>query len=217
MASDAIAVIVGSNGVTDSLLNAAVTIQTFRKERAEWVQENELPVELHPAKGLTEVRNEIHQLITQLRDTHILVAGEISGVAYNAFDAAGYFVFQIPEKQPQELLEFVLASVEKQQEDLQRLQSGKENSGDIPQPQPYGEDGTYYLDMIQAQLDHPNVTTKQMLKPFLKNQTFYELIVVCSHIPPWFDREFENLKLAYEKEIMGPEKYKVIIHAAACQ
>lgn len=217
MASSIIAVVMGSNGVTASLLDADVTIQIFRKERAEWVQEKEMPVELHPAIGLSGVREEIRQLITQLGNTRVLVAGEISGVAYSAFDAAGYSIFQIPEKQPRDFLEFVLASVKKQQEDLQRLQSGQENSGDIPQPQPYGGDGTYYLDIIQAQMDYPNVTTKQLLIPFLKNQTFYELVIICSHIPPWFDREFNHLKLAYDKEIMGPEKYKVVIHAAACQ
>lgn len=217
MANSAVAVVVGSNGVTASLLDADVSIRVFRKELDEWIQEKELPVELHPEKGLTGVREEIKRLISELDNARVLVAGDISGVAYNAFDVAGYAVFQIPEKQPQDFLGFVLASVEKQQEDLQRLQSGLENGGDIPQPQPLGEDGTYYLDMIQAQMDNPNATSKQLLKPFLKNQTFYELVVICSHIPPWFDREFEGMKLTYEKEIMGQERYKVTIHAASCQ
>ncbi|ADU27093.1 Nitrogenase iron-iron accessory protein AnfO [Ethanoligenens harbinense YUAN-3] len=212
--ANTVAVVVGPDGNTSSLLEQSVHLQVFQKKLADWNLERELPVELHPEQGLANVRHEISELIGELGDTRILVAGEISGVAYNAFDTAGYYVFQIPEKRPQKFLEFVLASVEKQQEDLRVLQRG---TGDVPQPQRAGEDGIYYLDITQAQANNPNATTKQMLLPFLKGTTFYELTLMCSHIPPWFDREFGVLKLAYDKEVVGPEKYKVIVHPTTCE
>lgn len=212
--ANTVAVVVGPDGNTASLLEQSVHLQIFRKNPADWNMEREIPVELHPEQGLANVRREISAIIGELGETRILVAGDISGVAYNTFDAAGYYVFQIPEKQPLEFLEFVLASVEKQQEDLRILKGG---AGDVPQPQRTGDEGIYYLDIVQAQADNPNVTTKQMLLPFLKGTTFYELTLVCSHIPPWFDREFGTLKLAYEKEVVGPEKYKVIIHPTTCE
>lgn len=217
MANNAVAVVVNAQGLTASLMKTGVMIRVFHKDMSGWMQGRELAVELHPEKGLASVRTEANQLIEELGDTRILVAGEISGVTYNAFDTAGYYVFQIPEKQPSEFLDFVLASVEKQIEDLKKLKSGQDGTENIPQPQLNGADGNYFMDIIQAQMDNPNVTTKQLLKPFLKNQTFYELVVVCSHIPPWFDREFSEMKLAYDKEVISAEKYRVTIHPATCE
>ncbi|MFT9056169.1 MAG: Fe-only nitrogenase accessory AnfO family protein [Ethanoligenens sp.] len=209
-----VAVAVGSDGNTASLLDQSTRIQIFEKKLGDWEMKLDIPVELHPERGLANVRAEVAGIIEKLEENRILVAGNISGVAYNTFDASGYYVFQIPEKQPKDFLEFVLASVEKQQEDLRVMKNGL---SDVPQPQRTGEDGIYYLDIIQAQLSHPNATTKQMLLPFLKNATFYELTILCAHIPPWFDRDFADMKLTYAKESVGPEKYKVIIHPTTCE
>lgn len=212
-----VAVVTGQGGQTASILDKDVCLKVYAKDLAEWDMTKEIAVELHPENGLRAVRNELSQIIAKLKEVHVLVAGDISGVAYNAFDAAGYFVFQIPQKSPEDFLNFVLASVEKQEEELNALKSGKSDASAIPSPQPAGEAGNYYLDIIQAQLDNPNATTKQMLKPFLEHTKFYELTIVCSHMPLWFDKEFGAMKLAYEKEALGPEKYKVIIHPAACE
>lgn len=203
-----IAVVVGKDGGAASLLEAGVCVRIYRRNRGEWEVLREVPVALHPENGLAAVRGEIQEIVRALGDTRIVVAGQISGVPYNTFDAAGYSIFEI-QGRPEQFLEFVAHEIRKEQE-------VPKASEEIPASQPAGEDGNYFLDLAQAQLEHPNATTKQMLLPFFEKTTFYQLELVCSHIPPWFERQFSTLRLAYEKEQLGPGKYKVTVHPTAC-
>lgn len=205
-----IAVIMGADGRSASMLDAGAFVRIYRKNAGtEWEAAEDVAVALHPQNGLRAVREEIHGIIGSLGDVRIVVAGQITGAPYNMFDTAGYAIFEIKGR-PEEFLDFVAHEIKAQQE-------VPKAADEVPQPQKAGDDGRYYLDLVKAQREHANATTKQMLLPFLEKTTFYELELICSHIPPWFDRQFGALKLAYDKEAIGPEKYKVTVHPASCE
>ncbi|MFA9380069.1 MAG: Fe-only nitrogenase accessory AnfO family protein, partial [Acetanaerobacterium sp.] len=52
-------------------------------------------------------------------------------------------------------------------------------------PTPSDGDGRYFLDLIALQNEHPEVSSKQVLLPFLESTPFFQLDLVCTHLPPW--------------------------------
>ena len=73
--------------------------------------------------------------------------------------------------------------------------------------------GDLSLKMEEILLKNPELTSKKILIPYLKNVKFKRLDVICSHIPKWFNTDLGVLGFEYEilKEL--PNKITVrIVH-----
>lgn len=57
--------------------------------------------------------------------------------------------------------------------------------------------------------NNPNLTTKQILLPFIHNIIFNELEIICRHVPHWFEGEFNKLNLKSEIEKINEGTVKV--------
>jgi Fe-only nitrogenase accessory protein AnfO len=58
--------------------------------------------------------------------------------------------------------------------------------------------GDFCLNMEEILLKNPELTSKKILIPYLKNGEFNRLDVVCSHIPKWFYTDLAGLGYEYE-------------------
>lgn len=143
----------------------------------------------------------------------VIVGREISGLPYNVLDTAGFKIFQM-EGLADSFLEIV-HSILKQDTVL------CVNDESIPEtfitPENNENDGNYIINLIDIQKNHSQVTSKQILMPILKKSQFYELEIICSHIPPWVDIELEKLGLEKDVDEINSNLYKLKIYHKTCK
>lgn len=196
-----IAVICDKGGKTSTIFDCDC-VKVFLQEDGIWRPSGSYPVNIDTGKGMGSVRESISELIDALGDVVAVVGREISGVPYHLFDTAGLAVFELSGS-PQEFLDYV------SKETLQEKGTKNSTISYPDHPLPAGE-GKYKMNLIELQQMRPDISSKKALMPFFENTIFYELEVTCSHIPPWFDRNFPGMKLKYEAAKLDAS-YKVTI------
>jgi len=66
-----------------------------------------------------------------------------------------------------------------------------EDAFKIASPTETDIDGVYTLDLVTALEEFPELSSKMILKPFLKSTPFTELTLICRHLPHWLETERE--------------------------
>lgn len=188
-----IAVIENDNRKTSSILEPGF-IATYGEDGGEWKALNRFENKVCNAKSIAAVRMALADTIKQLGDVKIVVASEIPGIAFGFFQAAGFDIFLV-ENNVLDVLESVkkemLEPIEKRQE--------KPHTFDIMQfLEPGMNKGDFSLNMEEILLKNPELTSKKILIPYLKNGEFNRLDIICSHIPKWFYIDLGVLGFEYE-------------------
>ncbi|MEI7789069.1 MAG: Fe-only nitrogenase accessory AnfO family protein, partial [Chlorobiaceae bacterium] len=83
-----------------------------------------------------------------------------------------------------------------------RLEYQKSIQPALPEPLPVGDKklGIYSIDLVHVQAKGAGFNSKDVLLPFLQSRVFRKLEVVCEHLPKWFEKKFETLKLQFRIE-----------------
>jgi len=77
-------------------INEMDTIIVFEKQcTGLWQERKIFPFNISHEKNMSELRNEIRNLITKLADCRIIAGLSIGGLAYNVFDRLGFRIFEI--------------------------------------------------------------------------------------------------------------------------
>ncbi len=161
-------------------LSMPITIVVFEKKNALWFEKDRHYVNVEAGGGLGAMRLEIAKLIGSLGDCRIAAGSDITGVLYRELDRHGFSIFEIEDCSP-ETLDGILCDI-----DEANLFAG--NLHDTPtKPVETETPGIYHLDLMRLQRDFPEMTSKEALREFLDTTPFYELRLVCQHIPPWLE------------------------------
>ncbi len=203
-----IAVVENNNQKTSSIFEPGfVTI--YEEDCGEWKVLNRFENKVCNAKGIAAVRTAVADTIKQLGDVKIVLASEIPGIAFGSFQAAGFEIFLVENS----VLD-VLDSVKKEMLEVIEEQKEKLREFDIMQfLEPGMNKGEFFLNMEEILLKNPDLTTKKILIPYLKNGEFNRLDVICSHIPKWFNTDLGVLGFEYETENELPNRKTVrIVH-----
>lgn len=209
--SKEIAVFINKKGLTASM-DEAGSIKIYQKSGDGWEVNKELPFLIDHDKGIKGVRDSINELVTFLGKCKVFVGREVTGILYNNLDVNGVGIIEM-DGVPEKFLDYVL----KQEEEYEKLvEGGKEELDTLPHPIESKKEGYYSMNLKLLSIDSPNVTSKQALIPFLSNNKFYELEVICGHFPRWFETELPKLNLKYETIKESETQYKVIIYPKTC-
>ena len=201
-----IAVVESSNQKTSSIFEPGF-VATYENDGGEWKVMNRFENKVCNAKGIAAVRMAVADIIKQLDDVKIVVASEIPGVAFGIFEAAGFEIFLVKNSALD-----VLDSVKKEMLEVIEEQQEKPRKFDIVQfLEPGMYKGDFCLNMEEILSKNPQLTSKKILIPYLKNGEFNRLDVICSHVPKWFDKDFGVLGLEYETVNVLPNKKTVRI------
>jgi Fe-only nitrogenase accessory protein AnfO len=193
-------------------LNECGTIKVYAKKNTQWVIEKKLDFSISEAVGIKGIRDKYVQLAEVLDDCKILVASNITGISYNVLDSMGFNLWEI-EGKPDEFLEHVLESeIKNEINETKEYENGDKEIG----PVEADKEGHYFIDLKRFTENNSRISTKQALLPFLRSRTFYELEIICSHMPPWFDREFAALGLKYFAVQNSTNEYKVRVYHKTC-
>jgi Fe-only nitrogenase accessory protein AnfO len=177
----------------------------FDKNEMEWISIKSISACIDFSKGLSSIRENFQRLATQLGDCKIIVGRTISGIGYRTFDKMGFDIFEIAEFTV-DILDKILLDV-KNSFTLSISQNSLLNN-DIPVET--NIPGIYFLDLIAVQKRNPQISSKQMLQPFLNKTPFIRLDVVCAHIPPWIEKLVEDNKIELEVDKIDEQKVSII-------
>lgn len=193
-------------------INESGTILVYRQQMGIWGVERQLAFTLKQDKGLREMRSQMAEVIEFLENCKIFVASSITGVPYYELERIGCSVWEFAGK-PVDFLEYI---IEKEDEAEQEQLTAQAKPVIIPIPEHIGN-GHYRLSIKAVQEADSGVTTKQILMPFLKKGNFYQLEIICNHVPPWLELEaMTGSSLVYEAEKIGPGEIKAILRKRVC-
>ena len=188
-----IAVVENNNQKTSSIFEPGF-VATYEEDGGEWKVLNRFENKVCNAKGIAAVRMAVADTVKQLGDVKIVVASEIPGIAFGTFQAAGFEIFLVENSALD-----VLDSVKKEMLEVIEKRQEKPRKFDIMQfLEPGMNKGDFCLNMEEILLKNPELTSKKILIPYLKNGEFNRLDVICSHIPKWFNIDLGVLGFEYE-------------------
>lgn len=203
-----IAVFVDEQGETASMYNQG-KIRVYRKQQNKWNVTREMELFLQNALGLSGLRKSMEEVVNFLGQCKIFVAAGVMGMPYFALEKAQCSIWEF-EGNPHQFLSYVL-----EQEEQAQAEKSKPSISVIPVPVEQ-EAGVYTINLKSVQENNQNVTSKQILIPFLNKGKFYSLEVTCSHMPPWLDVFLLEKKMAYSTERIGPSELKLIVTKQCC-
>lgn len=184
-------------------------INIYYKNNTQWQLSEEIRYYINTTMSMSELRDSIRSLILKLEDCNIVIGKVMSGLAYNIFDRMGFTIFEANE--------ITSGLLDEIYNEVSSLKSGAAISKKAAiAPIQTETDGVFYLNLIELQTEHPEISSKKALKPFLESTTFYKLEVICSHVPPWFESVLPALRLTYLTEELENNKYKVSIVNKVC-
>lgn len=127
------------------------------------------------------------QSLAALAEGAQAVAGAaIAGKAYAVLNRLGKHIFEIADITPAQLSGIA--------EDVALAEAKNvlaEDAFQTARPLETEIQGVYTLDLVTALEEYPEMSSKMILKPFLRSTPFTELTVICRHIPHWLEGERE--------------------------
>lgn len=204
-----IAVFQGINGKTQSFLEPGI-VKVYSGRMEEWKVTKEIIFRIDNITSLKMVREKIKNMVEALGDCKIFVGSEVKGIPYNVLDGMGFNTWEL-EGNAKDFLKFVFDKEEEEAKSV--IKANKENKVSLIQKV---KDGNYFLNLKKIQENDVNLTSKTILLPFLKSTTFYELQILCNHVPPWFEAEFERLNLKTQRQVLGQNEIRVTVFPKAC-
>lgn len=204
-----ITVFIGQDGAAANL-GTPGTLQLYQKATGSWHVVSEASFALPSGRPIGEIRKGMEQVLTFMGTCKIFVAGAIHGLPYYQLEKAGCSVWEY-EGQPLAFLDELL-----EQEEAAAVQQAAENPAIvIPVPEDTGN-GHYRISIKEIQEQEGGITSKQVLQPFLRRGAFYELEVVCNHIPPWLEAEVLSGSLRCQKEVLGKGNIRLLLQRPVC-
>lgn len=194
-----------------SYFSKAGKVVVYKKSGDCWEVIKTVNYSVNNSSSLREMREIIIGLLTKLGKCRIMVAREVTGAAYNILAVSGFNIWELEGVLP-EFLDYILESEEKSQKKKGTLKEIEV----IPYPKEI-KDGHYFINLKEIQQENTELSSKQILLPFLSGTVFYKLQVICSHTPPWLYLELEKLGMQFKEAKVNEGEYNVIIYKKVCE
>lgn len=208
MAKD-VGVFVNHTGVTASLYEEG-KICVYRRQQGVWKIIREQVFGLEKSRGMREMRSKIAEALDFLADCKIFVALSVVGLPYFEMEKAHISVWEF-EGNPLDFLDYIIS-----QEKAAQEQDRHQGIYEVPVPVERSN-GYYSISIKDIQENNTGITSKQVLLPFIRKGGFYELEIICSHVPPWLEMELDNGSLTGAIQKIDARETKVIIERKCCE
>jgi len=209
-----IAVFQDISGKTQSFLEPGI-IKVYSGQMGEWKIIKEIIFRIDNVAGLKAIRENIKNMAESLGDCKVFVGREIKGIPYHVLDGMEFNTWEL-EGTPKEFLEFVFEKEEAEKKEGAKSSTSAKTQDKLPQIEQF-EDGNYFVNLKSIQENSVSITSKGILLPFLRTTTFYQLEIICGHIPHWFVVEFEKLNLKMESEVINQNEIRVTVYPKVCK
>jgi Fe-only nitrogenase accessory protein AnfO len=209
MCTAEIAVLLGGDGRTVPLGEPG-TLVVFRHERRLWQKSREQEIALDPSAGLAGMRKTAAALVEFLGSCRTLVATSASGALFFELEKAKCSVWEIAGT-PGEFLDQVWRDEQEGQAQVEAPLPP-----DLPVPAPVEiAPGKFFISIKEIQGKRPELSSKQVLRPFVRQGGFCELEILCDHVPPWIDADAAQQGYLLTSERTAMNEVKVLLRNPA--
>jgi Fe-only nitrogenase accessory protein AnfO len=190
-----IAVVENDNWEASSIFEPGF-IAIYEEEGGEWKVLNRFENKACNARGMAAVRMAVADVVKQLGDdVKVIVASEIPGIASGTLQAAGFDIFLVENSSVLNVLDSIKKDMV---ETIEERQKEPPKFDIIQYLEPGENEGDFSINIEKVMFKHPNLTSKKILIPYIKNGDFNRLDVTCSHLPKWFVTELGSMGFEYE-------------------
>lgn len=182
----------------------ATKLKIFNKEKGQWNIYKELPVNMEHVKGIRALRYGFLKLIDEFEDCKIVVVKKGFGIPYSVFYSADFSVWELPGNAEGVLDDILKQEMEHELEEELNYEKDKNNIVQIKK-------GEYYLDLIQAQISDPELSSKKALLPFIETTSFNALKLRCCHVPPWLKSHSNKNNLTLDVKKVSDQDFEVLL------
>jgi Fe-only nitrogenase accessory protein AnfO len=204
-----IAVMLGNDGRTVSLSDPG-TLMVFRRERRQWSVTRSQEFALDPAAGLSGLRKTVAAMMEFLGTCRTVVVKSASGALFFELEKARCSIWEI-DGVPKDFLDQVWQD---EKEDQEHAAFPPVAGAEIPAPLEISP-GKFMISIKDIQGKRPELSSKQVLRPFVRQGGFTELEVICDHIPPWLDADAEQQGYLLTSERTAMNEVKVLLRNPA--
>ncbi|MFT4145870.1 MAG: Fe-only nitrogenase accessory AnfO family protein [Mobilitalea sp.] len=180
-----IAVLVNSEGNTTGFEKEGM-IRVYSKTNCEWSILRQMEYSTKNMVDATALHNKVKEICLWLENCKIIVVNRIRGVYYIAFEEKQISMLEI-KGYPIDFLDDI-------QECVQHQRTGQE----IPMEHNTIfklRQGVYHTDLREVMKGNTSYSSKQILLPFLRQQKFTQLEIICDHVPKWLEKEQTQLEV----------------------
>ncbi len=204
-----IAVYLNERGETAGLDEPGKLV-VHRKRQGIWKECREK--EFSPAEmpGMSGLRRMMSEMLDFMGECRVFVGQTVTGIPYFELEKSGCTVWEMPGL-PVTWLDYI-----QEQEESEQWLETKVPLTVVPVPEEVGE-GRFRISIKEIQDSGGGITSKQVLQPFLRRGQFYELEVLCSHVPPWLEAEFVIGTFEGTVEVLGQGEKRITITKRCCQ
>ncbi|HRX09528.1 MAG TPA: Fe-only nitrogenase accessory AnfO family protein [Candidatus Limiplasma sp.] len=164
----------------------AERVALFHKHGGAWIETESRPVWATDNQSYTQIAALLHSLAALTQGAQAVAGSVIAGRAFAVLNQQGKHIFEISDI-TQEQLSGIAEDIA--MEDARKKLA--EDAFKVTRPTETDIAGVYTLDLVTALEEYPELSSKMILKPFLKSTPFMELTLICRHIPHWLETERE--------------------------
>lgn len=203
-----IAVFLGENGKTAKFYGEG-KIVVYVKENSNWQGYRERDFSSKEIQGILDFRQKMEEILAFLDKCKVFVALNITGVPYYFLEKAQCSIWEF-DGNPYDFLDYVLLQEELNAKKTEKKASHHGNKSvdtDFVETTP----GNYSISIKGIQEKSAQLTSKQVLLPFLRRGSFESLEIICNHIPGWLEEEVYRRRLNLQSQEIGQNKVKIIL------
>lgn len=196
-----------------------------------WINRKEIFFTMKEVTTLLDLRYKFLNVVLQLEDCRIFLVGELKGLQHALLEEMGFHTWKsegglieqldfVARKENEAIItnQNTCSSAVRYQDSYRCgadcSSSRKEAIGlqrigsldiyrPIPAPLPVGDisNGYYRTNLAEVLKNNPDLTSRQVLIPFMETTAFRKLEIFCDHLPRWLSREAELLNLSIESDM----------------
>jgi len=216
-----IAVLSDAAGSPTTLLLAEF-VYVYERGATEWREISRFSLKPFAADTPHGIRLLGEAISDEFGDSKVILGSDISGASYSALNRVGFLICE-SEGISDEIFDELFGELDAD-EDVILIEKSKDVSETafsepeihIMGPQPSALPGHFFISLKEVQQSNPLLSTKKILRPFLKETPFVELVILCGHIPPWLETDLTGLGLSMTSRKSDSNTIVLTVVHAAC-
>lgn len=195
-----IAVFVDTNGNTLSFDSSGIVL-IYENNNSDWQCICKVPFYINKEMNLASIRKSIYMIAPELAGCKALVAKRKMGIFNAIFEEELHIRLFAIQGSPVSFLNDIRKTLNSEiVEAIKRIELNKQKK-DSFDPVLVGDSskGCYQINLVKVQEKDASLNSKEILLPFLQNTSFWELEIICLHLPKWFDKELNAFGLCVFK------------------
>lgn len=184
-----------------SSFEEAKYVKIFEKDSNVWKAKKSIIINRNKeANGISEIREEYRKLVNQMDECKIVVVNKAFGIPYSVFYLQDFSIWELEGDPIKYLDEIVKSEIEQETMEEQEEEIGHKI-----------KEGHYFIDLLELEITNPEMSSKNAIIPYMKQEDVKKIDIHCCHVPPWLIKERDKGNIEMEIEEVKANDFNVSI------